>query len=225
MIHISGSRLPWLILMLALVLQGIWKVYEPEPKAYARDLPNPPDPRWVKVCDMGEHAFAGQLLSLELFSHDEQPGVSLPYVALDYERVKAWMAAALELDPYNSNLLLAAAQVYSQVPDLKRVRIMLDFVHQQFLLNPDSRWPFLAHAALLARHRLNDMNLALSYARDLSTVKSAPDWARQMSLLLLSDMGEKAQAKILLGGLIASGTLKDEKEIAFLLNRINSDKK
>jgi hypothetical protein len=102
---------------------------------------------------------------------------------------------------------------------------MLDFVHQQFLLNPDSRWPFLAHAALLARHRLKDMNLALSYARDLSTVKSAPDWARQMSLLLLSDMGEKAQAKILLGGLIASGTLKDKKEIAFLLNRINSSEK
>jgi hypothetical protein len=219
------SRMPWLVLVFALALQGIWKFHEPSPEAYARNLTNPPDPRWVKVWDMGENAFAGELLSLELFSHDEQPGVSLPYAALDYERVKAWMAVALELDPHNNNVLLAAAQVYSQVPDPKRVRIMLDFIHQQFLYDPDSRWPYLAHAALLARHRLKDINLALGFAKGLSTVKTAPDWARQMSLLLLSDMGEKAQAKILLGGLIASGTLKDEKEIAFLVNRINSYKK
>ncbi|MGA7178183.1 MAG: hypothetical protein WBX11_01160 [Thiobacillaceae bacterium] len=222
MIRIADSRIPLMILVLALALQALWKFYEPPPKAYARDLPSPPDAGWVKACDMGEHAFASQLLSLELFSHDEQPGVSLPYVALDYERVREWMAAALALDPHNSNIMLAAAQVYSEVPDPQRLRIMLDFVHKQFLLDPGSRWPYLAHAALLARHRLQDMNLALRYANDLTAVKSAPAWARQMSLLLLTDMGEKQQAEIVLGGLIDSGMLKDEKEIAFLLNRINS---
>jgi hypothetical protein len=135
------------------------------------------------------------------------------------------MAAALELDPDNRNILLAASQLYSQVPDPQRQRIMLDFVHQQFLLDPESRWPYLAHAALVSRHRLQDTQLALAYAKDLSAVKSAPDWVRQMSLLLLSDSGERQQARILLGGLLASGTLKDPREIGFLLNRVNAAEK
>lgn len=215
----------WLILILALTAQGVWKNHEPPPEALASDLPYPPEPEWVRVWDTGEHALASQWLTLKLFSYDEQPGVSLPFKALDYRRVRAWLSAALDLDPNNRNPLLAAAQVYSQVPDPQRQRIMLDFVHRQFLVDPQSRWPYLAHAALIARHRLGDMKLALSYARDLSTVTTAPGWARQMSILLLNDMGEKEQARILLGGLLESGSIKDEKEIAFLLNRINATAK
>jgi hypothetical protein len=162
---------------------------------------------------------------LQLFSLDEQPGVSLPFASLDYERLKGWMGAALDLDPDNRNLLVAATQVYSQVPDPDRQRKMLDFVHQQFLLAPASRWPFLAHAAFIARHGLKDMNLAMSYARDLSRVDRAPAWARQMSVLLLADLGEKEQARVLLGGLLDSGAVKDPREIAFLLKRVDSTAK
>jgi hypothetical protein len=60
----------WIMLLLALALQGTWKYYEPAPSAHARDLPAPPDPSQVRAVDLGEHAFAGQWLSLELFSHD-----------------------------------------------------------------------------------------------------------------------------------------------------------
>jgi hypothetical protein len=162
---------------------------------------------------------------LQLFSLDEQPGVSLPFASLDYARLNAWMAAALDLDPENRNLLLAATQVYAQVPDPGRQRMMLDFVHRQFLLAPASRWPFLAHAAFIARHRLKDMNLAMTYARDLSRVSSAPAWARQMSILLLADQGEKEQARVLLGGLLDSGAVKDPREIAFLLKHLDAAEK
>jgi hypothetical protein len=216
------TRLLWVILLLALALQAGWKLCEPLPAGHARNLPSAPDPAWVRIVDFGEHALASQWLMLQLFSQDEQPGVSLPFASIDYARLKEWLGAALELDPDNRNLLLAATQVYSQVPDSGRQRMMLDFVHQQFLLAPDSRWPFLAHASFIARHGLQDMNLALSYARDLSRVSSAPAWARQMSLLLLADMGEKEQARVLLGGLLDSGAVKDPREIGFLLKRIDS---
>ncbi len=219
----TEPRLLWAALLLALALQGAWKCYEPQPAAFARVLSKAPDPAWVRAGDLGEHAFASQWLMLKLFSLDEQPGVSLPYASLDYARLKGWMAAALELDPDNRNLLLAATQVYSQVPDPRRQRTMLDFVHQQFLLAPASRWPFLAHAAFIARHRLKDMHLALSYARDLAGVSAAPAWARQMPVLLLADLGEKEQARVLLGGLLDSGAVKDPREIDLMLKRINPD--
>jgi hypothetical protein len=174
---------------------------------------------------MGENAFASLWLTLELFSHDEQPGVSLPFKSLNYSRVTAWLSAAQTLDPGNRNPLLAASQLYSQVPDPTRQRIMLDWVHRQFLLDPRTRWPFLAHAALVARHELKDTQLALSYARELATVNNAPDWAKQMSLLLMSDMGETQEARILLGGLLKSGVVKDPREVAFLLGRIDAARK
>jgi hypothetical protein len=215
----------WAALLLALALQGAWKSHESPPPAFAHALPNAPDPDWVRAGDLGEQAFASQSLMLKLFSLDEQPGVSLPFGSLDYARLKGWMAAALELDPQNRNLLLAATQVYSQVSDPGRQRMMLDFVHQQFLLAPAARWPFLVHAAFIARHRLNDRRLALSYAQDLAGVRTAPAWARQMPVLLLADLGEKEQARVLLGGLLDSGAVKDPREIDFLLKRINADAK
>ncbi len=219
------ARLLWVTLLLALALQAGWKFYEPPPTGQARSLPAAPDPAWVRIVDFGEHALASQWLMLRLFSLDEQPGVSLPFASLDYTRLSQWMRAALDLDPDNRNLLLAATQVYSQVPDPGRQRLMLDFVHQQFLLAPESRWPFLAHAAFIARHGLKDMNLAMSYAKDLSRVNSAPAWARQMSVLLSADLGEEEQARVLLGGLLDSGAVKDPREIAFLLKRIDSTAK
>jgi hypothetical protein len=221
MFRITDRSILWIIFIFGIAAQGIWKTFEPAPIAHARDLPNPPDAAWVSVWDMSEHAFASQWMALTLFSHDEQPGISLPYLALDYERITAWMGAALILDPDDHNILLAASQVYSQVPDPRRERIMLDFVHRQFLLAPESRWPYLAHAAVVARHRLNDSKLALNYARDLSIAKTAPAWVKQMPVLLLSDMGEREQARILLGGLVTSGAIRDEREIAFMLSRIN----
>ena len=41
---------------------------------------------------------------------------------------------------------------------------MLEFVYREFLLDPNRRWPWLAHATVLAKHRLHDLPLALRYA-------------------------------------------------------------
>ena len=100
---------------------------------------------------------------------------------------------------------------------------MLDFVHEAFLQDPDRRWPWLAHAALLAKHRLQDLPLARRYAADLerlTTDPGIPMWAKQMEIFILEDMDELEAAKIILGGLLASGKLKDPAERRFLQGRL-----
>jgi hypothetical protein len=47
-----------------------------------------------------------------------------------------------------------------------------------------------------------------------------PSWARQMHIFLREDMGELETAKILLGGLLASGTVTDVHELRFLTQRL-----
>jgi len=81
----------------------------------------------------------------------------------------------------------------------------------------------MAHAALIARHRLNDQQLALKYARaiaDGTDGPSVPSWTKQMYISLLADPGEHEAARILLCGLIASGTVTDAHEHYVLLGRL-----
>ena len=115
--------------------------------------------------------------------------------------------------------LLAAARLFGEVPDPERQRRMIELIRRHYGDDPARRWPWLAHAVYLARHRLEDLPLALALARELAEradPATVPAWARQMHLFVLEDMGELEAVKILIGGLLASGHLADPNERAFL---------
>ena len=162
-------------------------------------------------------------MNLLLQAHDNQPGLPIPFIKLDYAMVVRWLDRILELDPRGQYPLLAASRVYGEVPDPVRQRVMLEFVYRQFHADPNRRWVALAHAAYVARHRLKDIDLALKFARSLRTETTAaavPAWARQMEILLLADMKEGERARVLLGALIESGQVTDASELRFLLSRL-----
>jgi hypothetical protein len=215
----------WLLLLAALVLQIAWQAAQPRPVASATALSAPPTLAALRVASVGEPVVLAQLATLYLQAFDNQPGISIPFRDLDYQRVTQWLATILSLDPVGQYPLLMAAQVYSQVPDPARERLMLEFVRQQFMLDPNHRWRWLAHATIMAKHRLHDNALALRYARDIAGfAPAAPDWARQMQIFILEDIGELESARILLGGLLASRQIKDERELHFLLERLEAMK-
>jgi hypothetical protein len=77
----------------------------------------------------------------------------------------------------------------------------------------------------MAKHRLHDRGLALRYARAINqhaVSAEVPNWAKQMHIFVLEDMGEYETAKILLGGLLASGAITDPHEARFLTQRLNA---
>ncbi len=85
------------------------------------------------------------------------------------------------------------------------------------------RWPWLAHATVLAKHELKDPVLARQYAVALqrhTTTPDAPVWVKQMEPFILEDMNELEAAKVLIGGLIASGQVKDERDLRLLQRRL-----
>jgi hypothetical protein len=166
---------------------------------------------------MDEPIALAQLMTLYLQAFDNQPGISIPFRELDYARVEAWLSTILELDPGTQYPLLMASHLYAQVPDDKKIRRMLSFVYEEFAKDPERRWRWLAHAAIMAKHRLKDLPLALKYAQAIAEkTQSAPAWARQMHIVLLEDLGEVEAAKILLGGLLESGKASDPHELHFL---------
>ena len=147
----------------------------------------------------------------------------MPYRQLDYTRLVAWLRAILGTDPRSEYPLFAAARIYAENADPAKARLIFDFIAAEFAADPNRRWPALAHAALLAKHRLKDLPLARRYAaaiQQLATADSVPLWARQMEVFILEDMNELEAAKVMLGGLLAAGRITDAAERRFLQGRL-----
>ena len=171
--HVSAPVLTLLAAGLALQI-GLHAAL-PAPEAWAPDLMPPPAGSLLRLASLGEPIALAKILMLQLQAFDYQSGSRVPYKDLNYARVEAWLARILELDPLGQYPLLAASRLYAEVPDEQRQRSMLDFVYQQFLVDPNRRWPWLAHATFLAKHRLKDMDLALKYAAALQKYTTAKD--------------------------------------------------
>jgi len=207
----------WALLAAALALQIGWQATRrANAPARAGELPPAPSVQALRLASFGEPAATARLCMLYLQGYELQ--------RLDYARLVDWLGAVLALDPRSLYPLFAAARVYAEVPDPARSRLALEFVYREFLRDPNRRWPALAHAALLAKHRLKDLPLALRYAEAIDRHTTAPDvplWAKQMQIFVLEDMDELEAARIIVGGLLQSGRLTDPAEAAFLKQRLD----
>src|SRR5438445_1983781 len=207
---------------LGLAAQIGLKATAPPPRAAAEDLAPAPSIAALRLASFGDPVPLGKALMLYLQAFDYQSGSKVPYRDLDYDRLEAWLARILELDPRGQYPLLAASRLYAEVPVEAKQRSMLEFVYRQFLLDPNRRWPWLAHATALPIHRLHDLPLALRYARAIqryAVADNVPLWAREMEIFSLEDMNELETARVIIGGSIQSATQKDPAELRSLDER------
>ena len=218
-----------LALVLVLTLQAGWHHLSSDRRGVqAEPLPLPPSTAILRGMSLGDPELLSRLLMLWLQAFDNQPGISLSYADLDYDRVEAWLAVISELDPRSQYPYLAAIRLYAQINVPEKRRQMYEFVYRAYLQAPARRWRWLAEAAIGAKHKLGDIKLAHRYARALREQGPAdqiPGWARQMEIFLLEDLGEQASARVLLGGLLDSGQIEDPAELLFLkqeLERLDS---
>ncbi len=206
-----------------LLLQIALNIFLPRPSATAQSLSPPPALASLRVASLGEPIALAKFLMLSLQAFDNQPGLSVPFRELDYPRVREWLSRIISLDAQGQYPLLFASHLYAEVPQPDKQRLMLDFVYQQFLLDPNRRWAWLAHGVIIAKHKLHDLPLAAQYAaaiRRYATGKSVPSWAKQMEIFLRADMNEIETARVMLGGLIESGQITDANELHFLTQQL-----
>jgi hypothetical protein len=214
-----------LVLLLALGLQIILHGYYDERDVTGKSLTPAPSELHASLLGLGDNIAIAKVLMLWLQAFDNQPGLSIPLARLDYEKVTEWLQLILELDPRGQYPLFAAARIYAGIQDENKQRRMLEFVYRNFFEDPNHRWPALAHAVYIAKHRLNDMPLALKYAEAMAenvTANDVPFWVKQMHIYVLEDMGELEAARILLGGLIESNAIRDPNELEFLRSRLKT---
>jgi len=228
---VSSDERPWssvpawlgAAFSLLLAAQLAWHGERTPPRDARSDLPPAPRAATLRLAAFGEEAAVARLAMLYLQSFDLRGANAVPYQRLDYKRLVAWLSAILGTDPRSAYPLFAAARIYAENPDPAKSRMALAFVYDEFLKAPNTRWPWLAHAALIAKHRLHDLALARRYAAAIdryTTDPTVPSWARQMEIFILEDMNELEAAKVMLGGLLASGRITDPAEAKFLRERL-----
>lgn len=207
------------LLACALALQIALRAGNPVAPPAATDLRAPPSESALRLASLGDPIPLAKVLMLYLQSFDYQALNRVPYQALNYDTVQQWLLRILWLDPKGQYPLMAASRLYAEVPDQAKVRYMLEFIYRQFTADPNRRWRWVAHAAAIAKHRLHDLPLARRYAAAIqqhATGANVPLWAKQMEIFILEDMNELQTARIMIGGLLASGTIRDPAEIRFL---------
>ena len=212
-------------LAVALAVQVSWGLAQPAAAARAEDLRPPPSAAVVRLAAIGEPVALSKALMLWLQAFDWQTGTQVPYRTLNYAHVIAWLDRMIDLDPGGQYPLMAASRLYADIDDPIRTRQMIAFVERAFRDDPNQRWPWLAHVTLLAKHRLKDLPLARELAATLqrnTTAAHVPLWATQMEAFILEDMNEFEAARIMIGGLIASGQVKDERDALLLQRRLEA---
>jgi hypothetical protein len=215
----------WVILLLLAGLAGqvSWQAWRAAPPVETTDLPFAPSPLVLRAASFGEPELAARVAMLYLQAYDLRVGNAVPYQRLDYARLIQWLRAIVAVDPRSSYALFSAARIYVENTHTAKVRAVLEFLHETFEHDPERRWPWLAHAALVAKHRLGDLALALRYARAIDRKvrdPRAPLWAKQMEIFVLEDMNELEAAKVMLGGLIASGRAIHASDMRLLQMRL-----
>jgi hypothetical protein len=212
---LSGAVPRWVLALLGISLgaQIAWQAARSGSSNSRAALPPAPGAPALRLASFGEPEAAARLTMIFVQSRE----------SVDYARLFAWLESVLALDPRTQYPLFAASRVYAETADAQRSRAALDFVYRQFLHDPARRWPWLAHAALIAKHRLKDLALARMYARALEQHTSGvplPLWARQMEIFILEDMNELEAARIMIASWLQNGQLDDPAELRFLKQRL-----
>jgi hypothetical protein len=204
-------------------MQISWQSLHQPPTPQAHDLPPAPREEAIRLASLGEPEALSRLGMLYLQAFDFSGANAIPYQSLDYVRLAGWLRALLALDPRSEYPLFAAARIYTEIPDPARTRVVLELVYEEFLKDPNRRWQWLSHAAVLAKHRLGDLALARRYAAAVqrhTTDPTVPLWAKQMEAFVLEDMNELEAAKIMLGGFLERGEISDPAEARYLQRRL-----
>ena len=173
---------------------------------------------------MGSEQLMAHLLALRLQLHDNQVGQHFSYNRIDYGVLVDWLQRISRLDPSSEYPMLLASRVYTATRDPQRLRQIIGYIEDEFDSNPGLHWRRLAEASVIARHRLDDLELALRLAEKLARQPASvqmPPWARDIQFLLLAELNEIEAAIAIIQAMLQSGSVTDPDELRFLEEKLS----
>lgn len=172
---------------------------------------------------MGSEQLLGYLLAIRLQLHDNQIGQHFRYSLIDYEVLIEWLDRVTEISAGTEYPMLLASRVYTSTGDQARLRSILGFIQRRFDDDPQLHWRRLAEATVIAKYKLDDLELALVMAEKLAQQPASvemPNWARDFQFLLLAELNELEAAIALIQAMLQTDAVHDPDEKRFLEEKL-----
>lgn len=184
-------------------------------------VPPVPSAQTATLMTLGDSQLAYRSGALTLQTLGDGGGTVVPLKEYDYHKLGAWFALLDTLDPAADHVPMIAAYYFgaSRVPD--DIAIIVDYLARIGDSPAGQKWRWLGHAAYLARHRMDNLDLALDLAYRLARIepvdgKPLPMWARQMPAFLLNVRGDKQSARALIEQMLSSADDLHPNEVNFM---------
>lgn len=189
-----------------------------------RPLSAPHSAGIYRALAMGSEQLMASLLAIRIQLHDNQAGQHFRYSRIDYSILVEWLERISRLDPTAEYPMLLASRIYAQTRDETRLRQIIAYIEREFDTDPQLHWRRLAEASVIARHRLEDLELALRLAEKIAAQPASviiPHWARDLQFLLLAELNELEAAIAIIQVMIESGSVTDPDERRFLEEKLS----
>lgn len=211
-------RALWAIFALLLVSQAAFALSRQGDSPDFVRTPPPPTAGALSAMALGDNQTLYRALMLDLFLSGDGGGRLQPLRTFDYARVQGWLRVLDPLAPQADLLPSITALYYGLTPNPEDLRRMVTVLVERGRADPDHNWRWLSHAAFLARHRLDDLPLALEIATLAATARGpkVPLWVRQMPVFVLDAMGEAEAARLLMTSIAEAGDGVSAGEMRFM---------
>lgn len=209
-----------LFLVAALTLNVAFWYGAHDTQARWEGVPPVPTKNGARIMTLGDEQFSYRFGAITLQNLGNSGGRVTAVKDYDYKKLGAWFWLLHGLDPASNHVPMMAAYYFggTQVPeDVAVVVEYLATVGQNPVAN---KWRWLAHAVFLARHRMENPDLALDLAYILSRMQPVgdvlPAWARQMPAFVLANQGEKQSARKVIEEILMTATELHPNEVNFM---------
>jgi hypothetical protein len=216
---VSRARRNSLILLAAaLLLHAALALHHREQRADWPGVPPAPPVPVASALALGDSQLFYRAGALALQNMGDGGARVTPLADYDHARLAHWLDLLDRLDPKARYAPTLAAYYFGQTPDPDGLRRIVAYLSRVGARDLARNWRWLTHAAWLARHRLNDLPLALAVARNLTGLPAdqVPLWARQMPAFLLAEVGEREAARDLMATILATDANLSPDEIALI---------
>ena len=183
-------------------------------------VPPVPTKEGAMMMALGDAQFAYRLGAITLQNLGDGGGRVTPISNYEFDKLGAWFRLLDGLDPASDHVPMLAAYYFGGSRAPKDVAVVVDYLARIGENPVGSKWRWLAQAIFLARHRLNNLDLALDLSYRLSRMElvddTMPAWGRNMPAFVLSEKGDREDARKMVENLLYSSRGFHPNEVNFM---------
>ena len=213
----------YLVLGVALILNAlVWYYSSPRLPQWA-NVPPAPSQMSFAASFLGDKELAYRSAAMTMQSFGNAAGQVMALKDYNYKNLGTWFDLGDSLNQESNYIPFLAGYYFAGNQEPSQLMPVINYLRRVGTYSGEEKYRYLGQAVFLARHKMNNMPLAMELAKELAaTYKTGmPGWVAQMPAIVASGMGEKEMAyNLMLDTLQNKSAGMDAAEINYMIDEI-----